>query len=451
MAYTFQPTLVANPKRSRILEYMSCNPKRIHSHQVNQYNSKSATDHFSSRIKSCLSIAGSWRFGKYGGRYVPETVISCLNKLEDEFNLAMADSNFQAELRTALRDYVGRETPLYLAQGLTDYYKNGNGEGPEIYLKREDLNYSGSYKINNVVAQALLAKRIGSKSVVTATGTGQHGVATAAICAKLSLECTVHMGTLDMEMQFSNILQMKLLGAQVKSVEGNFKDAISEAFRDWAGKMETSYYLCGTGVSPHPIPIMVREFQSVIGKETRRQSMEKWGGKPDVLIACVGSGSNAMGLFHEFLGDEEVRLIGVEAGGLGLDTGKHSATLARGEMGVYHGTMSYLLQDDEGQITAPYSIAISLQYPGVSPELSFLKDSGRAQFYSVTDKEALEAFEGLCRLEGIIPSLETSHALAFLGKICPTLSNGTKVVVNCSECGDKDLAKVFDIHHGLTK
>ncbi|XP_041022931.1 tryptophan synthase beta chain 1-like [Juglans microcarpa x Juglans regia] len=386
------------------------------------------------------------RFGRFGGKYVPETLMACLSQLESEFNSVLKDTEFEAELATALRDYVGRETPLYFAQRLTNRYKNSNGEGPHIYLKREDLNHGGAYKMNNAIAQAMIAKRLCRKTVVAA-GAGQHGVATAAACAKLSLECTLFMGTKDMEKQSSNLHLMKLLGANVISVDGNFKDASSEAIRNWVGNLETSYYLSGTVVGPHPCPSMVREFQSVIGKETRRQAMEKWGGKPDVLLACVGSGSNALGLFHEFVKDKDVRLIGVEGAGFGLESGRHSATLARGDVGVYHGAMSYLLQDEEGQILEPYSIAVGLQYPGVGPELSFLKASGRAEFYTATDQEALDACQLSCRLEGIIPSLEASHALAFLNKLCPTLPSGTKVVVSCSGRGDKDVATLYNSNH----
>ncbi|KAF9672160.1 hypothetical protein SADUNF_Sadunf11G0011800 [Salix dunnii] len=384
------------------------------------------------------------KFGMFGGKFVPETLITSLNKLEAEFIYALQDPEFQEELATALRDYVGRETPLYFAQGLTNYYRNKDGEGAEIYLKREDLNHCGAHKMNNAVAQAMIAKRMGLKNVVAATGAGQHGVATAAACAKLSLSCTVFMSADDMEKQSSNVLLMKLFGAQVKPVEGGFKEASSEAIREWASNLETSYYLTGTAVGPHPCPSMVCEFQSVIGKETRRQAMEKWGGKPDVLIACIGSGSNAMGLFHEFIEDEDVRLIGVEAAGFGLDSGKHAATLNKGEVGVYHGAMSYLLEDEEGQIIRPHSIAVGLEYPGVSPQLSFLKDTERAEFHSSTDKEAVDAYIRLSRLEGIIPSLEASHALAYLEKICPTLPNGTKVTVNCSGRGDKDAGMVHN-------
>ncbi|XP_059435641.1 tryptophan synthase beta chain 2, chloroplastic-like isoform X2 [Corylus avellana] len=330
------------------------------------------------------------RFGRFGGKYVPESLITCLAELEAEFNSALRDTAFQAELATALRDYVGRETPLYFAERLTNYYKNSKGEGPEIYLKREDLSHGGAHKINNAIAQAMIAKRMGRKCVVAATGAGQHGVATAAACAKLGLECTIFMGTKDMQKQSSNLRLMKLLGATVESVDGNFKDASSEALRDWMGTMESSYYLTGTVVGPHPHPSMVREFQSVIGKETRRQAMERWGHKPEVLLACVGSGSNALGLFHEFVKDKDVRLIGVEGAGFGLESGSHSATLARGDVGVYHGALSYLLQDEEGQIVEPHSIGVGLEYPGVSPELSYLKDTGRAEFYTATDQEALD-------------------------------------------------------------
>ncbi|XP_042478124.1 tryptophan synthase beta chain 1-like [Macadamia integrifolia] len=386
------------------------------------------------------------KFGMYGGKFVPETLIASLNKLEAKFNSVIIDAEFQKELATTLRDFGGRETPLYLAERLSEHYKKGNGEGPVIYLKREDLNHTGSHKINNAVAQAMVAKRIGLRNVVAATGAGQHGVATAAACARLDLDCIVYMGTVDMEKQPQKVMSMKLMGAQVRSVDGNFKDASSEAIREWVGNLETNYYLSGTVVGPHPCPSMVREFQKVIGKETRKQAIERWGGKPDVLVACVGSGSNALGLFHEFMEDEDVRLIGVEGAGLGLDSGRHSATLARGEVGVYHGAMSYLLQSTEGQIVGAHSIAAGLEYPGVGPELSFLKDTRRAEFYNVTDEEALHACRRLCRLEGILPALESSHALAFLEKLCPTLPDKAKVVVNCSGRGDKDLPTLFN--HG---
>ncbi|KAI4295863.1 hypothetical protein L6164_035863 [Bauhinia variegata] len=390
----------------------------------------------------------SGKFGRFGGKFVPETLTASLSQLEAEFNRALHDQVFQEELATLLRDYAGRDTPLFYAERLTEYYKsNNNGEGPEIYLKREDLNHGGSHQMNNAIGQALLAKRMGLKRVVTATAAGQTGLATAAVCAKLGLECTVYMAAKDKEKQSSMVRLMKLLGAQVEAVEGGFKDATSEAIRGWANDLDSSYFLTGLAIGPHPCPTMVREFQSVIGKETRRQAMEKWGGKPDVLVASVGTGSSALGLFHEFLQDIDVRLVGVEAAGSGLDTGKHSSSLAKGEVGVYHGAMSYLLQDEDGQIIIPHSIAPELEYPGVGPELSFLKDSGRAEFHSVTDEEALNAYQRLCKLEGIFISLEAAHALGILDKLVPTLKSGTKLVVNCSGRGDKDVDIVFE-HRG---
>ncbi|KAI0495804.1 hypothetical protein KFK09_022107 [Dendrobium nobile] len=356
--------------------------------------------------------------------------------------LLVAGLLFQKELDGILRDYVGRESPLYFAERLTEHYKSSEGEGPLIFLKREDLNHTGAHKINNAVAQALLAKRLGRKRIIAETGAGQHGVATATVCARFGLQCIIYMGAQDMERQSLNVFRMRLLGAEVRAVHSGtatLKDATSEAIRDWVTNVETTHYILGSVAGPHPYPMMVRDFHAVIGKETRRQAMEKWGGKPDVLVACVGGGSNAMGLFHEFVDDEDVRLIGVEAAGFGLESGKHAATLTKGEVGVLHGAMSYLLQDDDGQIIEPHSISAGLDYPGVGPEHSFLKDIGRAEYYSVTDDEALEAFKRLSRLEGIIPALETSHALAYLEKLCPTLPNGAKVVINCSGRGDKDV------------
>ncbi|KAL2926275.1 Tryptophan synthase beta chain 2 chloroplastic [Bienertia sinuspersici] len=382
------------------------------------------------------------RFGKFGGKYVPETLMYALSELESAFRSLAKDDDFQKELDGILRDYVGRETPLYFAERLTEHYKLANGQGPDIYLKREDLNHTGAHKINNAVAQALLAKRIGKKRIIAETGAGQHGVATATVCARFGLQCIIYMGAQDMERQSLNVFRMRLLGAEVRGVHSGtatLKDATSEAIRDWVTNVETTHYILGSVAGPHPYPMMVRDFHAVIGKETRKQALEKWGGKPDVLVACVGGGSNAMGLFHEFVEDEDVRLIGVEAAGFGLDSGKHAATLTKGEVGVLHGAMSYLLQDDDGQIIEPHSISAGLDYPGVGPEHSFLKDLGRAEYFSVTDEEALEAFKRLSRLEGIIPALETSHALAVLETLCPTLPNGTKLVLNCSGRGDKDV------------
>ncbi|KAL2349514.1 hypothetical protein Fmac_003514 [Flemingia macrophylla] len=392
-----------------------------------------------------IPTSDSGKFGRFGGKFVPETLVACLNQLELHFENALRDQLFQAELAVALRDYVGRETPLYHAERLSEYYKSmNNGKGPDIYLKREDLSHTGSHKMNNALAQSMIAKRMGCKSVVTATGSGQHGLATAAACAKLGLDCTVFMAAKDMQRQSSNVRLIKLLGAQVEKVEGGFKDAASEAFRYWVGDLERNYHLTGSAVGPHPCPAMVREFQSVIGKETRIQALEKWGGKPDVVVACVGTGSNALGLFHEFIDDRDVRLIGVEAGGMGLESGAHSSSLTTGEVGVYHGAITYLLQDQDGQVIQPHSIAAGMEYPGVGPELSFLKESGRAEFCVANDQEALHAYERLCKLEGIVPSLEAAHALAILDKLVPTLHNGSKVVVNCSGRGDKDAATVFN-------
>ncbi|KAG5001941.1 hypothetical protein JHK87_023013 [Glycine soja] len=401
------------------------------------------------------------RFGKFGGKYVPETLMHALTELEAAFYSLSADEEFQVlslktktfdafvlcdlvgkELAGILKDYVGRESPLYFAERLTEHYKRPNGEGPHIYLKREDLNHTGAHKINNAVAQALLAKRLGKKRIIAETGAGQHGVATATVCARFGLECIIYMGAQDMERQALNVFRMRLLGAEVRPVHSGtatLKDATSEAIRDWVTNVETTHYILGSVAGPHPYPMMVREFHAVIGKETRKQALEKWGGKPDILIACVGGGSNAMGLFNEFVDDKDVRLIGVEAAGFGLDSGKHAATLTKGEVGVLHGAMSYLLQDDDGQIVEPHSISAGLDYPGVGPEHSFLKDLGRAEYHSITDEEALEAFKRVSRLEGIIPALETSHALAYLEKVCPTLPNGAKVVVNFSGRGDKDV------------
>ncbi|XP_031250013.1 tryptophan synthase beta chain 1 [Pistacia vera] len=382
------------------------------------------------------------RFGKFGGKYVPETLMYALSELESAFHKLATDQGFQDELNGILRDYVGRESPLYFAERLTEHYKRSNGEGPLIYLKREDLNHTGAHKINNAVAQALLAKRLGKKRIIAETGAGQHGVATATVCARFGLQCIIYMGAQDMERQALNVFRMRLLGAEVRSVHSGtatLKDATSEAIRDWVTNVETTHYILGSVAGPHPYPMMVREFHAVIGKETKKQAMEKWGGKPDVLVACVGGGSNAIGLFHEFINDQDVRLIGVEAAGSGIDTGKHAATLTKGEVGVLHGAMSYLLQDDDGQIIEPHSISAGLDYPGVGPEHSFLKDEGRAEYHSVTDTEALEAFKRLSQLEGIIPALETSHALAYLEQLCPTLPNGTRVVLNCSGRGDKDV------------
>lgn len=368
-----------------------------------------------------------------------------LSELETAFQNYKNDPDFNAELDELLRDYVGRPSPLYFAERLTEYYADADGKGPKIYLKREDLNHTGAHKINNAIAQALLAKRMGKKRIIAETGAGQHGVATATACARFGLECIVYMGECDMERQALNVIRMQLLGATVQPVTagtGTLKDATSEAIRDWVTNVETTHYILGSVAGPHPYPMMVRDFHAVIGRETRQQCLEKWGGLPDVLLACVGGGSNAMGLFHEFVRDESVRMIGVEAAGEGVTTSHHAATLTLGQVGVLHGAMSYLLQDDDGQVVEAHSISAGLDYPGVGPEHSYLKDTQRAEYYSITDAEALEAFQRLSQLEGIIPALETSHAIAYLETLCPQLADGTTVVINCSGRGDKDVQTV---------
>lgn len=385
------------------------------------------------------------RFGKFGGKYVPETLMPALSELETAFQQYRDDIGFQAELQNLLRDYVGRPSPLYFAERLTTYYARPDGTGAQIYLKREDLNHTGAHKINNALAQGLLAKRMGKQRIIAETGAGQHGVATATVCARFGLECVIYMGIHDMERQALNVFRMKLMGAQVRPVEagtGTLKDATSEAIRDWVTNVETTHYILGSVAGPHPYPMMVRDFHAVIGKETRAQCQEKWGGLPDILLACVGGGSNAMGLFHEFVDEPTVRLVGVEAAGEGVDTNKHAATLTQGKVGVLHGAMSYLLQDDDGQVVEAHSISAGLDYPGVGPEHSYLKDLGRAEYYSVTDQQALDAFQRLSQLEGIIPALETAHAIAYLETLCPQLQGNPRLVINCSGRGDKDVQTV---------
>ena len=391
------------------------------------------------------------RFGRFGGKYVPETLMPALAELETAYQQYRHDPSFQAELQGLLRDYVGRATPLYFAERLTAYYARPDGTGAQIYLKREDLNHTGAHKINNALGQVLLAKRMGKQRIIAETGAGQHGVATATVCARFGLQCIIYMGVHDMERQSLNVFRMRLMGAEVRPVAagtGTLKDATSEAIRDWVTNVETTHYILGSVAGPHPYPMMVRDFHAVIGEETRAQAMEKWGGLPDILMACVGGGSNAMGLFYEFVKEPSVRLIGIEAAGEGVNTGKHAATLTKGEVGVLHGAMSYLLQDKDGQVIEPHSISAGLDYPGVGPEHSYMKDTGRAEYYSVTDAEALEAFQRLSRLEGIIPALETSHAIAYLETLCPQLTGSPRIVINCSGRGDKDVqtAAKFLIH-----
>ncbi|MFN6571079.1 tryptophan synthase subunit beta [Nostoc minutum NIES-26] len=385
------------------------------------------------------------RFGRFGGKYVPETLMPALAELETAYQQYRNDSDFQAELQQLLRDYVGRATPLYFSERLTAHYAKPDSTGPQIYLKREDLNHTGAHKINNALGQVLLAKRMGKQRIIAETGAGQHGVATATVCARFGLECVIYMGVHDMERQALNVFRMRLMGAEVRPVAagtGTLKDATSEAIRDWVTNVETTHYILGSVAGPHPYPMMVRDFHAVIGQETRAQAIEKWGGLPDILMACVGGGSNAMGLFYEFVNDRSVRLIGIEAAGEGVNTTKHAATLTKGQVGVLHGAMSYLLQDEDGQIIEAHSISAGLDYPGVGPEHSYMKDIGRAEYYSVTDEEALAAFQRLSRLEGIIPALETAHAIAYLETLCPQLNGSPRIIINCSGRGDKDVQTV---------
>ena len=385
------------------------------------------------------------RFGRFGGKYVPETLMPALKELETAFEQYLQDPSFQLELQGLLRDYVGRPSPLYFAERLTAHYAKPKGIGAQIYLKREDLNHTGAHKINNALAQVLLAKRMGKQRIIAETGAGQHGVATATVCARFGLECSIYMGIHDMERQALNVFRMKLMGAEVHPVEagtGTLKDATSEAIRDWVTNVETTHYIVGSVVGPHPCPMMVRDFQAVIGQETRLQCQEKWGGLPDILLACVGGGSNAIGLFQEFIDEPTVRLIGVEAGGKGVDSQKHAATLMRGRVGVLHGAMSYLLQDEDGQVVEAHSISAGLDYPSVGPEHSYLKEIGRAEYYSITDQQTLDAFQRLSQLEGIIPALETAHAIAYLEILGPQLTGSPRIIINCSGRGDKDVQTV---------
>ena len=388
------------------------------------------------------------RFGQFGGKYVPETLMPALSELETAFQEAIADSKFMETYHHFLGDYVGRPSPLYFAERLTEHYRHlqpGETGQLEIYLKREDLNHTGAHKINNAIGQVLLAQRMGKKRIIAETGAGQHGVATATVCARFGLECVIYMGIHDMERQALNVFRMRLMGAEVRPVEagtGTLKDATSEAIRDWVTNVETTHYILGSVAGPHPYPMIVRDFHRVIGTETRQQCQQKWGGRPDILMACVGGGSNAMGLFHEFIEDPQVRLIGVEAAGEGVNTLKHAATLTQGKIGVLHGAMSFLLQDEEGQVVEAHSISAGLDYPGVGPEHSYLQATGRAEYYAVTDQEALDALQLLSRLEGIIPALETAHAFAYLDKLCPTLEGAPRIVINCSGRGDKDVQTI---------
>ena len=381
-------------------------------------------------------------FGDYGGRFVPETLVPALDELAAAYEEAKADTTFWAEFNSLSRDYSGRPTPLYLAQKLSRHCG-----GAQIFLKREDLAHTGAHKINNALGQGLLARRMGKRRIIAETGAGQHGVATAAVCAMLGLQCIIYMGEEDMRRQSLNVFRMKLMGAEVRPVsEGSrtLKDAINEAIRDWVTNPRDSYYLLGSVVGPYPYPSMVRDFQSIIGKETRQQILDESGRLPDYIIACVGGGSNAIGIFYPFLDDKDVKLIGVEAAGKGLNTGEHAASLSAGRVGVLHGTKSYLLQDGDGQIRETHSISAGLDYPGVGPEHSYLKDTGRATYVAVSDKEALEGFQLLCRTEGITPALEPAHAIFHAVKIAGSLNKEQIVVINLSGRGDKDMDIVVE-------
>lgn len=380
------------------------------------------------------------RFGRFGGRYVPETLMGALDELEQAYADASADPSFCEELGALLRDYVGRATPLYRARRLEAEV----GTGP-LFLKREDLNHTGAHKINNTMGQVLLARRMGKRRIIAETGAGQHGVATATACALFDLECVVYMGAEDVERQSLNVYRMELMGAEVRPVRSGtqtLKDATNEAIRDWVTNVGHTHYIIGSVVGPDPFPRMVRDFQSIIGREARAQMLEVAGRLPEAVVACVGGGSNAMGIFDAFVDDEGVRLIGVEAAGEGIDSGRHSATLSAGEPGVLHGAMSYLLQDADGQVAPAHSVSAGLDYPGVGPEHSFLKDSGRATYASVTDEEALAGFHRLSRLEGIIPALETAHAIAHLSVMGATEGVRGPVLLCLSGRGDKDVAHV---------
>ena len=379
------------------------------------------------------------RFGPYGGRYVPETLIAALDELSALYDTARSDPSFWSELERLLTEFVGRPSPLTEAPRLSDAVQ------ALVLLKREDLNHTGAHKINNTVGQALLARRMGKRRIIAETGAGQHGVATATVCARFGLDCVVYMGAEDMERQRLNVYRMQLLGATVVPVESGtrtLKDATNEALRDWVTNVPTTHYIIGSVVGPDPFPRMVRDFQSVIGREARDQVLARYASLPHAVVACVGGGSNAMGIFSGFLDDRDVRLVGVEAAGTGLATGHHSATLTAGTPGVLHGSLSYLLQDADGQVLPAHSISAGLDYPGVGPEHSYLRDTGRVSYETATDAEALDAFQSLCRLEGIIPALETAHALAWIQRSAGTFPSGAKILVCLSGRGDKDVAHV---------
>jgi tryptophan synthase beta chain len=381
-------------------------------------------------------------FGLFGGRYVAETLMPLILDLEKAYSAARADPAFKAQMDDLMKNFVGRPSPLYYAERLTEHFG-----GAKIYLKREELNHTGAHKINNCIGQILLAQRMGKKRIIAETGAGQHGVATATVAARFGLECVIFMGSTDIERQKPNVFRMNLLGAQVVPVQSGaktLKDAMNEALRDWVTNVDSTYYLIGTVAGPHPYPAMVRDFQSVIGTETREQMLAAEGRLPDTLVACVGGGSNAIGLFHPFLDDESVAMTAVEAAGHGIESGQHAASISAGSLGVLHGNRTYLLQDEDGQITEAHSISAGLDYPGVGPEHGWLNDVGRVQYVSATDKEALDAFQLCCQLEGIIPALESSHALAHVAKMAPGLPKDHLIVVNLSGRGDKDIFTVAE-------
>ena len=380
------------------------------------------------------------RYGIHGGQYVPETLMNALIELEKSYDFYKSDPAFQKELSDLYRDYAGRPSRLYYAQKMTE-----DLGGAQIYLKREDLNHTGSHKINNVLGQVLMAKKMGKRRVIAETGAGQHGVATATVAALMGLDCEIFMGREDTDRQALNVFRMELLGAKVHPVDSGtktLKDAVNEALREWTGRVSDTFYVMGSVMGPHPYPMIVRNFQSIIGREVRAQLMEHIGRLPDVLVACVGGGSNAMGLFYDFIGEPSVRLIGVEAAGKGVDTPRTAATVNRGSLGVFHGMKSYFLQDEDGQIAPVYSISAGLDYPGIGPEHAWLHDTGRAQYAYATDDEAVDAFGYLSRVEGIIPAIESAHAVAYARKLAPTLPKDKIMVINISGRGDKDVAAI---------
>jgi len=381
------------------------------------------------------------QFGEFGGKFIPETLSFAIEELENEYSKISTSESFQNSFNNLLKEFVGRPTPLYFAKNLSNHYK-----GPKIYLKREDLAHLGAHKINNAVGQGLLAKQMGKQRIIAETGAGQHGVATAAICARLGMDCIVYMGEEDIKRQALNVYRMKLLGAKVVSVNTGsktLKDAINEAMRDWVTNVTNSYYLIGSVIGPHPYPTMVRDFQKIIGIETKKEILKIENKLPDYLLACVGGGSNAIGLFYPFIEDKEVNLIGIEAGGKGINTNQHAATLVKGKIGILHGTKTYIIQDEDGQIIETHSISAGLDYPGVGPEHSYLKEIERAEYVAITDDEALQALALTSKLEGIIPALEPAHALAYLEKLTPKLNSKDIVVIGLSGRGDKDIDTIM--------